>query len=260
MCIRDRNYDEWAASEIPGQLFFNREYPQFSYSRRLNTRLAVARTAFFDMTGPKRDAFYEKQLLHNLAWYCPFPPQLSDSSDDSTEQTWTFWCDVPEHPDTPLELVVRAGNPTVDNVATTFERICVQYETAFAQFACTCCQSPKPCPRCRFAVGFHLCPRSDSPSASHADSTRRWAVGSLHSGKHDLKVALWGLIQRNVPLDSIRTTIRTWVTDGSIADSEEATFMREAADMRDCQRTRSPLCGRVAFVAALGTYNAFTSG
>ena len=130
-----RNYDEWAASEIPGQLFFNREYPQFSYSRRLNTRLAVARTAFFDMTGPKRDAFYEKQLLHNLAWYCPFPPQLSDSPDDSTEQTWTFWCDVPEHPDTPLELVVRAGNPTVDNVATTFERICVQYETAFAPYA-----------------------------------------------------------------------------------------------------------------------------
>ena len=157
-----------------------------------------------------------------------------------------FWCDVPrpEEAGMPFHLLMRDRNPYIDDVAMTFEEICVRYENAFRPYICACCASTKPCDRCLVAVGFHDCDMENMDDVDVASRRYVWKAGSLHAGQLDLKVALWGLMQRNVPLDAIRITLQKWIAEEHLHASEENTFFRQAQDMRDCQRTRNPLCNQ----------------
>ena len=117
-----RNYDSQAAVLRPGLKCVSEQFWLFQYTRRLNARLAVARTVFYDMVGAKRESFYERQLLHTLPWFCTREPRVDDVT---SLDTWLFWCNMPrpEESANPLQIVMKGRSPYIDDVAMTFEQV-----------------------------------------------------------------------------------------------------------------------------------------
>ena len=103
--------------------------------RRSNLTLRVCRTAFLEPIGKARDDSYEQRLLFGLPWHCPKRPATSRKR-GQPEVTWTF---ATHAPNTPCELqsFEVTNGVLADNGS--YEQLCIQYEHAYADFACECC-------------------------------------------------------------------------------------------------------------------------
>ena len=67
-----------------------------SANRRHNRDFCVARQAFLEPCGEKRDAFYEQRLLHGLPWHCYKKPLTAKSNTKNAAQ-WFSKLLLPTH-------------------------------------------------------------------------------------------------------------------------------------------------------------------
>ena len=114
----------------------------------------------------------------------------------------------------PTSLAGRGVPPITLQVASkgstfSYEERCHHYETMFSStdLVCKCCAEELaggPCDACRYAVGWHLCPRVN-------DGDHRWRRTSLFGGPLDIQRVLFNLHRRMMPLDVLRSKALEYV-------------------------------------------------
>ena len=83
-----------------------------------------------------------------------------------------------------------------------YEERCHYYETVFSSgnLACPCCAEEidgGPCETCRYAVGWHVCPK--------VDGIHRWRRTTLFGGTLDVQRCIFNLHRRMLPIDVLRS-------------------------------------------------------
>ena len=190
--------------------------------RRLHSRLAVSRTPNLEPIGGQRENFYSQRLLLTLAWYCDQVPEACVVEGKPSTRWNLKWCQ-------PFTLAGRGVPPITLQVATkgstfSYEERCHYYETVFSStnLVCQCCAEEipaAPCDACRYAVGWHVCPRA-------SDGVHRWRRTSLFGGTLDIQRVLFNLHRRMFPIDVLRSKALEYVEAGLVSEPEAQTMVR----------------------------------
>jgi len=93
--------------------------------RRQNDRLAVSRTACFELMGAQREQHYEQRLLLGLPWYCPAPPRKAE---DSGEVAWHFKAELPNPSELGGACLPQLELHLSKSTAGSFEDLCKDLE------------------------------------------------------------------------------------------------------------------------------------
>ena len=206
--VNHRNFDAFMEREPPGKRYTARMRGAYSTKRRAHSKLAVSRYAnpepigqmlLFStqhiiavhtgrcstylqsriFIGQTREAYYQLRLLLTLAWVADSVPEVDVTTGGEKSVRWTLkWA--------PPTLARRALPDITFQISSTgssfsYEERAHHFETLFStsELVCKCCDGEigplGPCDTCRYAVGFHICPKSGI--AEH-----RWCRTSLFGG------------------------------------------------------------------------------
>ena len=230
-----RHYDTDAQSIAPGETFHCSGFPVSrqcsSAHRRGNLDFCVPRSGFLEPMGAGREAFYEQRLLLGLPWFCNASPGHWRVG-GTTKPCWTFTTPAPE---VPPELKTFSMIERRLEHDATFEQLCLNYENAFAEYSCECCEGKPPldpetgarrdkCRVCVHALGWHQCEHQP------ADETQ-WRRGTLHDGKFDIASSLWTLARRLVPLHVLKAKLDQYVIEGHIEAVDKDTYIETFEQM-----------------------------
>ena len=214
-----RHYHAAVSALEPGDAFPGM-FKIVSARRRTNGTLCVSRSAFIEPIGKSREDYYEQKLLLGLPWYCK--ARASATADSGGKSlTWVFHLAVEE---APAELRAFTMTDRVLHDNKTFEHLCKQYEAAFSEYACDCCEQrpdlaascqtqTQCCGSCVHALGWHACLKREGE--------QRWRQGTLHKGKFDVASSLWSLASRRVPLDVMRDKLDEYIAAGLLEQEEK---------------------------------------
>jgi hypothetical protein len=133
-----------------------------------------------NLIGATREAYYQLRLLLSLAWYADSVPEVDVTAGGEKSVRWTLkWS-------RPATLAMRVLPDITFQISSTgssfsYEERAHHFETLFStsELVCKCCDGEVgplgPCDTCRYAVGFHICPKSGI--AEH-----RWCRAWLFGG------------------------------------------------------------------------------
>ena len=232
-----RHYAEVAERVAPGTVFVGR-FGVGNLRRRKQERLGVARTAFLEPAGDKREPFYEQRLALALPWYCPAKPEeLGDGG-----SRWRVIWDPP--PPAALggaviplqELLLEPG------AAISYEQRAADLEAELCcaehDLVCRCCLGELvngSCDACRFAVGLHHC-------QDFAPGFLRWKKGCLHAGSLDCQRVLFNLHRKGRGAGWGRSA--RGVVNRQRSDESWTQVCRLPFCARKRKPTKRPICSR----------------
>ena len=85
-----RHYDEFCESQPEGKTYAARFKGVPSAKRRLNSRLGVARTQWYEPIGSTREKFYEQKLVLGLSWFADSAPQVIETTGAKQAVAWVL--------------------------------------------------------------------------------------------------------------------------------------------------------------------------
>ena len=218
-----RHYDPYMENQAPGKRYLARWKGVPSARRRMHSRLGVARVQHMEPIGTTRESFYQQKLVLGLPWYADAAPQIVETGGGKRAVSWVLKWARPESlaayalPDIALEI-------STAGCAFSWEERAHHYETLFCSsplnLVCRCCDGEVgegPCNACRFAVGFHVCPKSGV-------SQHRWRRTTLFGGQLDIQRTIFNLHRRLFPIDVIRSKAQEYV-DADLVTQQMAEVM-----------------------------------
>lgn len=207
--VSHRHFDAFMEQEPPGKRYPPRMRGAYSTKRRAHSKLAVSRyanpepigqTPLFSrqfimavhtslcstylqsriFIGQTREAYYQQRLLLALAWYSDSVPEVDVTAGGEKSVRWTLkWARPPTLARRALPDITFQISSTGSSFS--YEERAHHFETLFStsELVCKCCDGEigplGPCDTCRYAVGFHICPKSGTKE-------HRWCRASLFGG------------------------------------------------------------------------------
>jgi AAA domain len=240
-----RHFDEQSESVAAGTAFPGLHPGVGTLRRRKLDRLGVARTAFLEPLGEKREAFYEQRLALTFPWRCVDRPEPLEGGGSRWRVVW----DPPSSASLGGAELPRQEIVLEPGVALSFELFACDLELLLCRaehgLVCPCCLGALPgsaCESCRFAVGLHRC--------QAAPQHLRWRKGCLHGGSLDAQRVLWNLHRKGLPIAALRDKALAYEVEGRMSQAHAAAVLLTIEQERGMERLVNEPDGEAAAAAA----------
>ena len=164
------------------------------------------------------------RLLLGLAWYADAAAELVAVDGKQAVQWHIKWAQpasLAPHNLAPIALRISSSGSVFS-----YEERCHAYEALFSSsdlnIVCRCCDEEigvGPCDACRYAVGFHVCPKSGVLE-------HRWRRATLFGGVLDIQRCLYNLHRRMLPSEVLRSKAQEYVDAGLVSESMAQVMIR----------------------------------